>query len=387
MSEKPTVMPAVALHVCPCCGAHSLGESRYCAVDGTELRPARETDPLLGRRVGAYMLRRVLAAGGMGHVYLAERADDARRCVVKVLDPEVSRNEEARTRFAREATNQSRLRGHPHVCELHEFGVTDEGLTYIAMEHVAGESLRALLHRTPDLPPSRVAELVRQAAAGLAAAHGIGLVHRDLKPENIMVGTDAAGADHVTLIDFGIAKDPADREQRVTNSGVRIGTPLFMSPEQLAADAVGPAADQYALGLVTFLMLTGTLPFDTTAAEAIHRRLTGRLLTLRDVRPEVRWPAAVQAALDRALALAPHERYPSTEQFAQALGKAIAAWGAAPACADLRPTTADTGEYASPLGARQRGGERPLGPPGLLARWRGAWSRLTESGGAPPPQG
>jgi serine/threonine-protein kinase len=249
-----------------------------------------------------------------------------RSAALKVLDPEIAGNANALQRFHREATNHARLGRHPHVCALYDFGSTADGMVFIAMEYVEGEPLEALLRRTGTLPPPRAAEIVRQAADGLAAAHAHGLVHRDLKPENVMLGTTATGGDHVTIIDFGIAKVVADRRQRLTGTGISVGTPQFMSPEQLAADQVDARSDIYSLALMTYMMLAGTLPFPVGTSDAMMRRMMGQLRPLRDARPEVRWPDALQATLDRALSPAPDLRHPTVEAFARELVQAVTRW-------------------------------------------------------------
>jgi serine/threonine-protein kinase len=299
---------------------------RFCGADGSALQPERPTDPLIGRQLGAFRARRPLASGGMGRVYLAEEEGTGRPAALKVLDPEIARSEDALQRFHREALNHARLGRHPHVCALYDFGSTADGVVFIAMEYVEGEPLSALLRRTGSLPPLRVAEIVRQAADGLAAAHAHGLVHRDLKPENIMLGRAASGADHVTLIDFGIAKAMHDRRQRLTGTGISVGTPQFMSPEQLAADQVDARSDIYSLALLAFMMFTGTLPFPVGTPDAMMRRMLGQLRPLREARPEVRWPAPLQATLDRALAAAPEERHPAVDEFARELVQVVTPW-------------------------------------------------------------
>ena len=321
---------ALLVNLCPCCGARYPGSARFCVKDGSPVRALgaeRAADALVNRDVGRFRIVRRLGAGGMSRVYLAVEQGTGRRCALKTLDPEIAASADGLQRFRREATNHARVGAHPHVCALLDFGTTPDGVVYIALEYVDAEPLSARLRQTGTLPPPRVADIVRQAASGLAAAHAHDLVHRDLKPENVLLGRARDGSDHVTLIDFGIAKSPRDT-QRLTGTGVAVGTPLFMSPEQLAADAVDARSDIYSLGLVTFLMLAGALPFPVDAPDTMTRRMLGQLGTLREVCAEVAWPAALQAALARALAPAPDERYARVEEFARDLGAAIAAWGA-----------------------------------------------------------
>src|SRR5690606_26478456 len=209
----------------------------------------------------------------------------------------------------REAANASSI-AHPNVAAIYDFGETPDGLIYLAMEYVEGEPLRPILERSRALPPARAARLVRQVADGLDAAHALGIVHRDLKPDNIMVGRDRDGLDLVKVVDFGIAKASGAEAQQVTRTGLVVGTPEFMSPEQLAGDPVDGRSDVYALGLVACTMLTGMHPFPSeTIADTLVQRLTSPPRRLAELRPEVAWPPAVQVALDRALARRPTERF------------------------------------------------------------------------------
>jgi serine/threonine-protein kinase len=340
-SGEGPAFEALGVAVCPCCGTRYPADARFCAKDGSplrdlrELRAERDAEMQAGRDVGRFRIVRRLGTGGTGHVYLAVEHGTGRRCAVKTLDPEIAASADGLQRFRREATNHARIGVHPHVCALLDFGTTPDGVVYIALEYVDGEPLSALLRRSGSLPPARAATIVRQAADGLAVAHAHDLVHRDLKPENILLGRTAYGADHVTLIDFGIAKSPLDTRQRLTGTGVAVGTPLFMSPEQLAADAVDARSDVYALGLVAFLMLAGALPFAVGTPDAMQRRMLGQLQPLREVRPDVPWPAALQETLDRALAASPDDRYARVADFARDLHAAVVAWGARGAAAPL----------------------------------------------------
>src|SRR6185437_13868355 len=202
---------------------------------------------------------------------------------------------------------------------------TPDGLIYLAMELVEGRPLSGLLAEQLCLTPARAAEIVRQTADALAAAHDLGIVHRDLKPDNIMLARGRDGADLVKVVDFGIAKVADSDAQKVTKTGSIIGTPEYMRPEQLAGDPLDARSDVYALGLVAFAMLTGTLPFPSDSAqESLIMRLTERPRTLAVTQPGVAWPAGVQTALDGALERAASRRFQSAVDFARAFGQAIA---------------------------------------------------------------
>ena len=284
------------------------------------------TDSLIGRTIAEkYLVEAQLGEGGMGHVYLAEHVLMGRKVAVKVMHPAMARSPDAITRFHREAANASRI-NHPNVAAIYDFGDAD-GTLYLVMELIEGETLTALLNRLGPLPLVRAAGILEQAAGALAAAHHLGIVHRDLKPDNIMIARQIDGRDWVKVVDFGIAKSTAAERgsQTVTTVGVSIGTPEFMSPEQLAGERLDGRSDVYALGLVFYNMLTGALPYPApTSKETLVRRLTAPPRSLRDSRPDVAWPAALEAAIARALAPEVDARYPSAIDFAREVASAVA---------------------------------------------------------------
>ena len=168
------------------------------------------------------------------------------------------------------------------------------------MEFVDGPPLKQIIEQQGALQPQRAAEIARQTAEALAVACDMGIVHRDLKPDNIMIARTRDGADLVKVVDFGIAKAAGVDAQKVTKTGLVVGTPDYMSPEQLAGDKLDGRSDIYSLGLVAYNMLTGKLPFPSDSAqESMIMRLTDRPQPLVAMRPEVSWPDDVQAAMER----------------------------------------------------------------------------------------
>jgi serine/threonine protein kinase len=308
--------------VCVQCGAEFGADQRFCPNDGSPLRFAGETDALIGQILAErYQILSVLGEGGMGRVYLAEHVRMGRKSAVKVMSPNIALAPEAISRFHREAANASRI-NHPNVAQVYDFGETPDGLLYLAMEFVEGETLRRLLDRTGPLPVVRAAEITRQIAEALGAAHHLDIVHRDLKPDNVMLGRYHDGSDLVKVVDFGIAKtvhgSGGDASQTVTTAGVSLGTPEYMSPEQLAGERLDGRTDIYSLGLLLFAMLTGDAPYPrVTSRETLVRRLTSKPLTLREVAPHKPWSDALQAALDHALAPEVADRYASAAEFAR----------------------------------------------------------------------
>ncbi len=269
----------------------------------------------------------------MGTVYLAEHVKMGRKAALKVMNPGMNTDADAIARFNREAANASRL-NHPNVCAIYDFGETSDGLIYLAMEFIEGESLTSLIEKNGYLAAPRAALIIHQAADALAVAHDYGIVHRDLKPDNIMIAKDRDGSDVVKVVDFGIAKASSSDAQKVTKTGLVVGTPEYMSPEQLAGDKLDGRSDIYSLGLVAFNCLTGQLPFPSeTAQEAMIMRLTDLPKTLAEMKPDVEWPAELQTVMDRVLARDADERYQKSDEFGRDISKAVENMPAAVAAA------------------------------------------------------
>ena len=311
--------------VCPECGNHFAAELETCPADGAPLAlPATAIDPLIGELLAdRYRVLRTIGEGGMGRVYLAEHERMGRLSAVKVMSPAMAATAEAISRFNREASNASRIL-QPNVAAIYDFGETADGTLYLAMEFVEGETLSSLLHREAPLVPARAAELTGQIADGLHAAHHLGIVHRDLKPDNMLVTKHLDGREWMKIVDFGIAKAVQKNDQTVTSLGVAIGTPEYMSPEQLAGDVVDARSDIYSLALVLFNMLTGVLPHPVmTSRQSLVQRLTAAPRALAEVRPNVAWPPRLQKVLDRALAPEADERYGNVGDFARDVRGAV----------------------------------------------------------------
>jgi len=245
----------------------------------------------LGRVIaGRYALDRLLGKGGMGLVFEARHVAVGRRVAVKILRPEYARSDEAVARFHREAKAAASV-GSPHIVEVIDFGFSEEGGAYLAMELLEGEDLAALVRRKGALEPARAVAIVRQVAEALGAAHARGIVHRDLKSGNVFVSR----GDRVKVLDFGVSKvlDAGDGAPLDTAQGAVIGTAHYMAPEQ-ASDGrnVDARADLYSLGCILFEVLTGELPFvGATPVEVLYKQ----------VHESPRRPSAVRPGVPRAL--------------------------------------------------------------------------------------
>ena len=318
-----------AKRICPQCGTEYPPTERFCARDGTALRSPEAGTDLVGTVVAdRYLIIQQLGEGGMGRVYLAEHVKMGRKSALKVLHPSLMKDISAVSRFNREAANASRI-SHPNVAAIYDFGETPDGMVYLAMEYVEGPSLTALNASLggATMPMARAAEIVRQTADALGAAHDMGIVHRDLKPDNIMISKAREGGDWVKVVDFGIAKavGAGAEAQKVTKTGHVIGTPEYMSPEQLAGDNLDGRSDIYALGIVAFNLLTGALPFPSDSQqEAMIMRLTDKPQTLAAARPDVPWSMDLQSVMDKALERDVDARYRTAPEFGRDFARAIA---------------------------------------------------------------
>jgi eukaryotic-like serine/threonine-protein kinase len=314
-----------ALKICPQCGTEYELDQRFCPKDGSTLRSqgAGGADLIGSIIADRYHVLKKLGEGGMGTVYLAEHVKMGRKSAVKVMNPGMVHDADAIGRFNREAANASKI-SHPNVAAVYDFGETTDGLIYLAMEYIEGPSLTKVIEEAGALPPLRAADIARQTAEALAVAHDMGIVHRDLKPDNIMLTKNRDGSDCVKVVDFGIAKAVNSEAQNVTKTGLVVGTPEYMSPEQLAGDKLDGRSDTYSLGLVTFAMMTGKLPFPAeTVQESMIARLTDRPKQLAEMKPDVSWSAEVQAVMDKVLERDLNMRYQTSGEFGRELYKSV----------------------------------------------------------------
>lgn len=274
-------------------------------------------DNLHGRLIdGRYRLGARLGEGGFGLIYEAVQVAMNREVVIKVLPSALATNSEARHRFRREAQAASSL-SHPNVVTVHDFGCTRDGLPYIVMERVRGGTLADLVALGP-LSPERAAWLVGQVLHAVQEAHAAGIVHRDLKPQNVLVTYAGGGAEHVKVVDFGLARLMDSSVTAITCPGRALGSPLFMSPEQARGDVVGPRADLYACGALLFTLLTGRPPFVGRTPVAIAaQHLVAPV-------PGFDAPGGLQLVVRRALAKRPEDRFGSAREMCAALGRAMA---------------------------------------------------------------
>ncbi len=266
---------------------------------------------------GAYELEGEIGRGGMGVVFAARDLKLKRRVAIKVLPPELAFRDEIRKRFLREAQTAARL-SHPNIVPIHAVG-DEGGLVYFVMGYVDGESLGARLRRRHQLPVEEVRRIMKETADALGLAHAMGIVHRDIKPDNILLeGTRR----RVMVTDFGIAKalsDAGGPGGTLTGTGVAIGTPHYMSPEQAAGGGeIDARSDLYSLGVVAFEMVTGELPFQApTVPGILMKHVTEPAPDVKMMRPEV--PEDLAATINRCLEKDPSSRWPTADSLRRAL--------------------------------------------------------------------
>ncbi|UJR81775.1 serine/threonine-protein kinase [Sandaracinus amylolyticus] len=284
-------------------------------------RESLRPDPVLGATLaGKYQVLELLGEGAMGRVYRAKQIALDKEIAVKVLHRHLTGAERIEMRFHREARAASRL-SHPNSLHIHDFGTTDDGTLYIAMELLDGEDLQTILDHDHPLSPARIAALLVPVLRALEEAHRAGIIHRDLKPENVVVQPDRSGREHVKVCDFGIAKILDQEEGRaITVDGFVCGTPQYMAPEQSRGDVIDHRSDLYAAGVVLYQMICGVVPFSgENALGVLTRHLVEAPVPPSERRPELGVPRALEQICLRALEKDPGARWQSAAEMADAL--------------------------------------------------------------------
>lgn len=352
---------------CPACGTVHADDARFCTKCGTRLAPAAAPTPVAGTisvgkpatppagaeaprptaaRVNAsspasantlnhanmvgqvldsrYRIVKKLGEGGMSFVYLGHDVAANVRYAIKILSPALSKDTNAMARLRREASLGMRLE-HPNVCHIVRLGETEDGLVYVVMPYVEGEILADRTHRSGHIALGDTIRWVTDIASGLQIAHELKIIHRDLKPENVMICKRADGTEYAVVMDFGLAKErkAGGELEKLTATGIILGTPEFMSPEQLRGKPLDARTDVYSLSLMTYEMLTGKLPFEgRTQQEMMIARLRAEPTPLRQKRPELNYPEGVEKVLLKGMARDADQRYPTAPEFAKALAQA-----------------------------------------------------------------
>jgi serine/threonine protein kinase len=329
---------------CPRCQSVYSAPARFCVKDGSplvEVEDEAESDALpltpeetdryatlAGKLLdGRYQVDRRMGEGGMSYVYRALDTETGQPVALKILLPRLSRDPAAVERLRREAAIAMRLE-HPNVCPILRLGETSDHMLYLVMPFLEGEALSDREARAGPMPLAEGISILVQVCHGLEHAHELGIVHRDLKPENVMLVPGGAGeAVRAVVMDFGLAKQRRAGPElaKLTATGIVLGTPEFMSPEQIRGKQLDGRSDVYALGVLAFELFTGQLPFPgKSAQETMIARLRGSPRRLRSVREDL--PGKLEAVIDRCLAVDPAERHPSMSALGYAF-EAVTATG------------------------------------------------------------
>jgi len=313
------------MKICQQCGKAYDDPIEVCPSDRSALIlvDSSNGDPMLGKLLdGRYRLIRKIGEGGMGSIYRAVHTENLRICAIKLMTSLSHGNDDAIARFKREARNSVRIDS-AHAVTVYDSGQTDEGLLYLAMEFIDGKPLSRVIAEQRVLPIERVIHMTNQIAEALAAAHALPMIHRDLKPDNIMITRKGANTDFVKVLDFGIAKALADPGgDNLTKTGFVLGTPVYMSPEQLLGEELDPRSDIYSLAIIVYEMLSGRLPFEGDNPQAVMmKRVMSEPIRLRAVAPSL--SESVERAVMAGLERNRDSRTPTVEAFASELSRVL----------------------------------------------------------------
>jgi len=279
---------------------------------------------------GRYRVDREVGSGAMGTVYLVTHLSLNEPRALKIIRPDVLSDDASLARFRREAQVQSRVR-HPNVVTVHDFGESPDSNVWMILEYANGVALDELLEREGRFTPERSAAILLGVCRGVAAAHAAGIIHRDLKPANILITRGPDGRESPKVLDFGIARPVSllgegGTASRLTHTNMLVGTPAYLSPDQLSEDIDHPLdfrSDVYTLGVIAIELLTGTIPTRCTTLAEMLRRTTMPLPSLAALCPDVAWPPALERALERATRIDRNERTSSAMEFCDEVCTAI----------------------------------------------------------------
>ncbi|MFT3838424.1 MAG: serine/threonine-protein kinase [Myxococcaceae bacterium] len=309
---------------CTHCGREHAPGTKTCPLTGQSMA----SPGMIGKQIDRYRIESLLGSGGFGNVYRARHVHTDATVALKLLKPQLGADAESLERFLREAKAATAV-GNPHIVRVLDATAVD-GQALIAFELLDGWDLKELANREGPLPVARVVELICQALDGLAAAHAKGVVHRDIKPANVFVThetRDGVEADFVKLLDFGISKFHSDNASGLTATGMAIGTPSYMAPEQFFdAKSVDARADLYSVAVILYELLGGRLPYTGNSyAEVVVKAKSETPPPLLSVNPSV--PPALAAVVDKGLSKAAVQRFSTAKELANALRVAMQGTG------------------------------------------------------------
>jgi len=315
----------IDIQPCPVCGRRNPPDARFCGgcgqglSEGEQPRPDTVADPLVGRVIAdRYRIVELLGRGGMGVVYKVEHIHIGKLMAMKLLHGELARDRNTVRRFQREAEAASRL-SHPNTVQVFDFG-RSEGLMYLVMEYLEGRDLGELVREEGHLDFERVARIGAQVCASVAEAHDNGVVHRDLKPENVMIIQTADGREIAKVLDFGLAKlRDHTGSMSVTRAGAIVGTPYYMSPEQIRGEQVDARGDVYAIGAMLYKAATGVPPYVAKTPMGVLTKHLTEELVLPSRRSGFHLPGEADAIIGRAMDKAADKRHQSADELREDL--------------------------------------------------------------------
>ena len=280
-------------------------------------------DPLIGRLINErFKINALIARGGMGKVYRAEQAPLGRVCAIKVLNPNYAgeHDPEFHKRFFLEASIASKLT-HPNTVTIFDYGRTDDDIYYMAMEYLEGHTLHRAIREAGHFPEERAAHVARQICRALREAHSLGVIHRDLKPANIFLVEHGDETDFVKVLDFGLVKNVSDTKgEDLTQTGLFMGSPKYMAPEQIRGDRVDARTDIYALGIIMYEMITGKVPFDRpNSVNILMAHVNEEAPPMRQMNPNINLTPAIEDTVGRCMAKDPDQRFRSMDEVLAAL--------------------------------------------------------------------
>jgi len=359
--------------------------------DGSWSTPQDLVGTILADR---YQVQKVIGEGGMGSVFLAEHVTLRKKVALKVLHPELCRDQTHVDRFLQEARAASMIQ-HENIVDIVDFGPVPGGSVFFAMEHLAGHDLAATLKQDGRMPWPRVQNFMLQIVRALKAAHGKGIIHRDLKPANCFVITKADGREFIKLLDFGIAKvTDSENDKGLTRTGAVFGTAKYMAPEQACGEAADNRTDIYAAAVLMYELLTGTVPFDgDNFMRVLSRHLTEPLTLPSTMAPDAGIPPMVESIVVKALSKKREDRYQDMGEFADAL-LALGPDGTLKAGGGMAGMAYAAPQMTNPpprTGPPPPPGARPPPPPPSDAPGRTEWIGASGPGGldlnSQPPEG
>jgi serine/threonine protein kinase len=312
--------------ICSKCNAINPPGTSFCSKCGTPIKQEpqdKNKDSLVGAFVGErFLVKRILGEGGMGVVYEAEQTAMDRKVALKVLHPHLT-DEDLYVRFRKEATASSKL-DHPNTITVYDFGKTDKGSLYLAMEYIQGISLDDEIASKGPLDWQRTCKIGSQICGSLRNAHNNGIIHRDMKPENVMLCEKGDEKDFVKVLDFGIAKtlddDGTDQRKALTKTGMVFGTPQYMSPEQIRGEKIDARSDIYSVGVILYQMLTGTLPFKAdTPMGLLTKHLMDKPPAFSTINPQNKVPEALETLVMKTLEKEADKRPQTMKELGAAL--------------------------------------------------------------------